>query len=437
MKRRYIEDETIDFGEREEVNPPRPNRTTITLDAVLVDKGVIGEGGTAWVNQVYDERLKRRLAMKVPKSDVTELARDQFEQEVLVTAQLDHPAVVPVHCAGVDDQGRPNCFTMKLVEGETLAKHLVHIARPWRGETLAEFLRILLKVCDAVAFAHSRGVIHRDLKPENIMIGRFGEVYVMDWGIALVGKQSARSHPLETKRSLTPQGRIIGTVWYMAPEQATGQVDRIDERTDIFALGGILYEVLTGISPRTGDDVDALLNEAKTKPVVSPDVICSENPPPAALSDIAMKALAFDKDSRYGSAEEFKLAIEEFLYAGSWFHRRRFKNGTIILREDESGDCAYIVEQGECEIYRIRDGQTQILRRVGRGEVFGELALFATEKRTANVRASTEVVLLELSRETVERDLPIGSWARQVVETLGRRFYEYDQILQRLRKRID
>ncbi|MDD9939623.1 MAG: cyclic nucleotide-binding domain-containing protein [Myxococcales bacterium] len=395
----------------------------VTLSSDLVDEGVIAEGGMSWVHRVFDRKFGRRLAMKVLKPDCSERMRRRFQQETLITAQLDHPAIVPVHCVGSDERGRPSRFTMKMVEGETLAELLDRTGRPLRGDALAEFVRNMVRVCDALAFAHSRGIVHCDLKPDNLMLGRFGEVYVMDWGVAL----ARDGHALTVPEELAPTDSVCGTPEYMPPEQAQGRLDLIDERCDVFALGAVIYEAMTLVPPRSGVSPSEVLLEAAWGSVTPPDEFDEDDPPPAELCDITMKALAPAPGDRYFSAEEMRMALERFLHAGAWFTRRRFAAGSCVIREGDRGDRAYFVEQGRCVVYCGKGADRQVLRELGPGELFGELALFASDVRVASVECVTDAVLLEVSEHAVDRELPEGSWTRRMLDTLGRRFVEYDR----------
>src|SRR6266496_1479031 len=204
--------------------------------------GEIGRGGMATVHTVRDRALLRLPAMKVLSPRLAQQSGevDRFLREARITAQLDHPNIVPVHDVGIDAQGNL-FFTMKRVEGRTLHDWIVEVGQPSsHAEAFREMLETFLRVCDAVAFAHSRGVIHCDLKPENIMVGPFGQVYVMDWGVArvLAERPPAWAHHL---------GTPTGTPSFMSPEQASG--GPLDERSDVFALGGLLYAILAGRAP--------------------------------------------------------------------------------------------------------------------------------------------------------------------------------------------
>ena len=243
--------------------------------------GEIAHGGMGTVLKGRDEDLGRDLAVKVlleANRDDPELIR-RFIEEAQIAGQLQHPGIVPVYEMGALADRRPY-FTMKLVNGQTLAQLLA--ARKEPADGLPRLLGIFEHVCQAVAYAHTRGVIHRDLKPSNIMVGGFGEVQVMDWGLAKVLPQgelnqgtAAGSPFAPTTASITivrsasgsavdrsRAGAVMGTPSYMAPEQARGEIDRIDERADVFALGSILCEILTGAPAFTGDSAPDILGKA-------------------------------------------------------------------------------------------------------------------------------------------------------------------------------
>jgi formylglycine-generating enzyme required for sulfatase activity len=229
---------------------------------------VLAEGGMGRVLCARDPELGRDLAVKVIKPEYrghAELVR-RFENEARITAQLQHPGIVPVHDTGRDDNGLP-FLVMKLVRGRTLEELLAERASP--GDALTRFMGIFEQVCQAVGFAHEHRVIHRDLKPLNVMVGRFGEVQVMDWGLAKVlpARETAPPGDAPSQSEVAiPRGPgdgpqtqgALGTPSYMPPEQAGGDWERVDERADVFGLGGILCTILTGRPPYEGrrrDDV--------------------------------------------------------------------------------------------------------------------------------------------------------------------------------------
>ena len=204
---------------------------------------------------------------ETPRSDPRSLGR--FLEEAQVTGQLDHPGIVPVHELGLDGDGRVY-FTMKLVEGHDLKRVLELVAEGQEGWTQTRALGVLSKVCEAMAYAHHKGVVHRDLKPANVMVGRFGEVYVMDWGLAKVlGREDQKDltvAPQDETQELRPQrreradaspdsplitmdGDVVGTPAYMSPEQALGRTEEIGPHSDVYAVGAMLYHLLAGHMP--------------------------------------------------------------------------------------------------------------------------------------------------------------------------------------------
>jgi serine/threonine-protein kinase len=350
-----------------------------------------------------------------------------------------------VHDLQHDEHGVPSRFTMKLVEGQTLAEL---IARETDGgkkapavRALEQLLGIFLKICDAVGYAHSRGVIHRDLKPGNVMVGSHGQVYVMDWGIALRRSAAQTEEVADDAASqayalpLEPPGTLCGTPAFMAPEQAWGRVDELDERTDVYGLGGILYAILTQSPPHDGGDSMADLEHAKHGQVAPPQQAAPLADLPPGLCRIAMRALSPNPDDRYASVELLRQDVEQFIRGGGWFATVRFDKGELIVREGDHPDAAYIVLQGQCELFRVQGDERRFMRLMGPGEVFGETSIFGSSRRTASVAASSEVTLLRVTREALDRELGRSEWLQAFVEALAERFIEVDQKLRRMQDR--
>ncbi len=304
--------------------------------------GEIGRGGMGAVLRVWDKDLRRTLAMKVvlgksesklpdaPASlDPRRLGR--FLEEAQITGQLDHPGIVPVHELGLGADGQV-FFTMRLVKGEDLRTIFRHVESGHEGWNTTRALGVMLKVCEAMAYAHAKGVIHRDLKPANIMVGRYGEVYVMDWGLARVeGAQDLHdlrltreagpaSASVRTERRtereelpdspiVTLDGDVMGTPAYMPPEQARGELARLGPHSDVYAVGAMLYHLLLvrqiemPYVPKgmrlSQLRVLMLVGEGPPTPIQH-----SERNAPAALVAIVEKAMARDIEQRYRNMEE-------------------------------------------------------------------------------------------------------------------------------------
>jgi serine/threonine protein kinase len=292
---------------------------------------LLGEGGLAQVHLGRDERIGRDVAIKSMSVDLQEKAsaRARFFREATIQGQLEHPSIVPVHDIGFHPDGSP-FLVMKRVRGRTLeeilAGHGANDAELLERFSLRRLLNAFVNVCLAVDFAHSRGVIHRDLKPANIMLGSFGEVYLLDWGVAkLTSELAPDSNPdnliddaadqggLETKH-----GALIGTPHYMAPEQITGQASFA---SDVFALGAILFEMLTGKTLRDGR---ATFVQIATRPT---DARCSVRAPekhvPPELEAICVRATEKDPKARFATARALSAAVEAYLEGDRDAARRR------------------------------------------------------------------------------------------------------------------
>ncbi|MEQ1892967.1 MAG: serine/threonine-protein kinase, partial [Planctomycetota bacterium] len=319
--------------------PESPDATAQVLERLLAHgahgkryqtRGEVARGGMGVILKVWDEDLRRELAMKVVLGEegvasvgtVAPKMLGRFLEEAQVTGQLDHPGIVPVHELGLDERGSV-FFTMRLVKGRDLKEIFERVHAGDEEWTQTHVLWALLKVCDALAYAHAKGVVHRDLKPANVMIGRFGEVYVMDWGLARVlgrpDKHDLRLKRDETAQSLvqsdrradvshsadsllfTMDGDVVGTPAYMAPEQARGEIEKLGPRSDVYALGAMLYHLLAGEMPYVPAGAK-LSQHAVLKMTL-------EGPPkglhelargaPEELIAISEKAMARDPEQRY------------------------------------------------------------------------------------------------------------------------------------------
>jgi WD40 repeat protein/serine/threonine protein kinase len=272
-------------------NPEETVRPTVGADYELLQ--VIGKGGMGVVYSARQASVDRMVAVKMIRPNVAADAerREKFLSEAVVTGDLDHPNIVPIYELGTDEQNSL-FYSMKRVQG-TPWSHVI------AKKPLSENLEILTKVADAVAFAHANGVVHRDLKPENVMLGDFGEVLVMDWGLALATSSFRHTE------FVTRADSMGGTPAYMAPEMVTGPFDLIGPSCDIYLLGALLFEVITGMRPHHGKTTqECLLAAARNE--IQPTEHSGE------LIDIAYRAMATDPADRYGSVQEFQTAIREY-----------------------------------------------------------------------------------------------------------------------------
>ncbi|MFO0755039.1 MAG: bifunctional serine/threonine-protein kinase/formylglycine-generating enzyme family protein [Byssovorax sp.] len=315
----------------------------VRLPSRYKDLGLLGSGGFGEVREVFDERLERAVAMKllhVGEGDDDNIRR-RFLAEIKLTAGLHHPGIIAVHDYGELDGGRL-WYTMPIVRGRTLRAVIdeAFSAGPERPVVDAavqrrRLLDLFARACDAMAYAHSRGVIHRDLKPENVMIGEFGEVMVMDWGIARrAGPIDADSdRPSLSPRSdpagaagLTRHGDIMGTLSYMPPEQARGELDRLGPTADVYALGAMLYHMLAGRPPLDGSAVQVW----RALVTFGPPPL-DERDAPAELCAICARAMARLPAQRYAHAGELAAEIEAFLSGA-----RRREQALAKLQEAQS-----------------------------------------------------------------------------------------------------
>lgn len=312
----YVQMETMDYerdGER--------SRYTFTR--------MHGEGGIGRVWLAHDQHLNRQVALKEirPDKEQSRTAWTRFVREAQITSQLEHPNIVPVYELSNRSDHEGSFYTMRFVRGDTLRNAIDDYHRHRREGTATELeLRSLLNsfvlVCHAIGFAHSRGVLHRDLKPSNVMVGSFGEVVVLDWGLAKMVDSAddddddlMQAGPVsvteEGEVNATQQGAILGTLPYMAPEQAAGRVDKVDSRTDVYGLGAILYAVLTGNHPHKGTTTREVRSRILKEP--TPRVRSEDKSAHPVLDAICGKAMEKERGNRYSKASELADDVQRWL----------------------------------------------------------------------------------------------------------------------------
>ena len=410
--------------------PPRPrtfkpeSETTPAQRYRLIAIHATGGMGRVWIAE--DAILKRRVAVKELRPDLrrNDEIEQRFLQEVRVTATLEHPGIVPIYDLAGADSGEPT-YVMRFMEGKTLGEEIraYHEARR-RGTAdrmaLVRLLQAMVTVCQTVGFAHSRNVLHRDLKPANILLGAFGEVLVLDWGLAkqLGSDESpssvrvpAAGEAATGSQSATVAGQVLGTPAYMAPEQAAGHLDRLDPRTDVFGLGAILYEVLTGTAPFAKSGT----RDGQRPAPPSPRSVDSQLSP--ALDAICMKALSAQPEARYASASALADDLQRWL-ADEPVHAYPEPWTTRLGRWTRRHRAAVFSVLALLVMGVIGLGATSVLvdQQRRRAETNAQLALDAVESFL--VKISEERLLYEPGMQPLRAELLLAA------RTFGERFVE-------------
>lgn len=281
------------------------------------------KGGLGEVHVAEDQELHREVALKEIQAKHADDPKNQqrFKLEAEITGGLEHPGIVPVYGLGAYADGRP-FYAMRFIRGDSLQDAIRDYHVEYRGDPIKfrQLLRRFSDVCNAMQYAHDRGVLHRDLKPGNIMLGKYGETMVVDWGLAKTTGQvdpltESDERPLQPASSdqsaPTEHGTLKGTPAYMSPEQASGEINRLGPATDVYSLGATLYHLLTGRAPFTNPDLSATLQMIRQGEVQSPCQVKEGTPKP--LAAICMKAMALRPEDRYPSARRLTEEIENWL----------------------------------------------------------------------------------------------------------------------------
>jgi len=415
---------------------------------------VVARGGMGNIISARDVNVRRSVAMKVLRHPKQAGNEDilRFVEEAQITGQLQHPSIVPLYELGIDQDDNV-FYTMKFVEGKTLRDVLQGLLDGDRDMVreypLSRLLTVFQKVCDAVAYAHSKGVVHRDLKPENIMTGEFGEVLVMDWGLAKIlprgkatpGAAPGGEAPAGGERDVsdiasvrtdedseilrTMAGRVMGTPRYMAPEQARGDIDAIDGRTDVYALGAILYAILALRPPVRERTLDAALEKVRTGDIPPPSAYgrrsssvhlgepgetyvplahCPAARVPISLEAVVMKAMALDRADRYRAVTDLQADIEAYQngFATAAEHAGMLRQVSLFMKRHRRWVFAAVVSLALCgaslavyvarERYLLRLDHDALVAEAVHLEESGELGPAVDKLQEARLLMDSEAV---------------------------------------------
>lgn len=397
----------------------------------------VGEGGFGSVSCSFDQNLYRATALK----KLHRQFRDDQQQlqailnEVRLISYLDHPGVIPIYDAFISPDG-DFCYTMKLLEGDDLETVLIHLQDQGQRMPLARAVKLLNKLSETLAFVHDKGVLHLDIKPSNIMLGRYGEVCILDWGIAHLYDATRYQQYLKSfgkdqhidKIIHDRSNRIEGTIAFMSPEQTEQQRNQLTPASDIFSTGVVIYHALTGNLPFSDENLERFfydLHQVEPPPLheVRGDI-------PLRLSQICAKMLEKDVHKRYQSFHAVLKDLEDFSSAGQVSEQRLYQPGDVLIQEGEIGDQVFQIIDGLVEISVQKSGQKNILTTRGSGTIVGELSIFTKEPRSATVTALQPTTVKLLNETMIMEELEkLNPWIGHMIYQLSKRFLEQNQTI--------
>lgn len=379
---------------------------------------ILGQGGTSRVERVGDRWLTRSVARKTLSADAPAMQIPLFEQESRRLARMTHAGIPTIFDAGVNATGQPY-YLQRYVEGRTL-QSLIEAqfradASDWSA-WLNTVYRIALRVAETLAYAHSQGVIHADIKPANIMVGSFGEVLLIDWGIPSADGRLAMPEP----------GTIVGTPAYMAPEQAQGKTESVDTRTDIFLLGATLFHALCGHPPhQAARSVEAVKKAAEGQVIAL--LPRYRTPATDKLVCIIARCMQPVADARYADMPAVLAELQAMAHLALEFPTLRYAAGAVIVEEGSAADSVFVIQSGFCDVTQTRRGERVHLRQLKAGDVFGEAALLPQQQRTATVIAREPVEAVRIGVDQFVTDCQSRApWLLPLMESLVRRLQQHE-----------
>jgi eukaryotic-like serine/threonine-protein kinase len=391
----------------------------------------IGEGGLSRVSSSFDSCLNRVVAVKELKEEFLcdPDFLNAFITEVKLISYLDHPGVVTVYDTHLTDEQQLR-YTMRLVDGQTLHAFLGYHLQPdvVNVNYLSDVINIFTKLCETLAYVHDKGVLHLDLKTENIMLGRYGEVMIMDWGNAYLYNASlyedhVRKHlnaDSDSHIRIEVRDAILGTPLYMSPEQTSSRND-LRPTSDIFSIGVVVYELLTGQRPFAASTVDEIVERVRT---LEPPTVHELNPDiPLRLSHIVQKMMRKAPEERYQNTHDVLHDLQAAQSSGQAFPLWEIPAGQVIFNEGDPGDFTIRIKSGKIEISKQNQGTKKVLAELGPGDVLGELAVFSDMPRTATATTleNTAVYLMRSAEVQAEMD-KLSPWVSQMIHALSNRF---------------
>ena len=414
-------------------------RAALTPDPRYRVLSILGEGSVGLVERVFDARLGRVVARKTLHS---ELAEDEdvfrtFVNEARILGSLDHGGVIPIFDSYVNEAGLP-VYTMREITGPSLARLLE--MDPDTGDVeppaLDRTLKIVTQIAEALAHAHARGVAHLDLKPENVVVLAHDEVVLVDWGAARVFAPGRRaqggadaSGPVEQGLPIEEDDELfVGTPRFMSPEQTEAPRSALGPASDLFSLGILFYQMLTGRLPFHGESLEELLFHIRETEPESPRRL--QPGLHRRLEAIVMRMLAKAPEARQAGMGEMLSELRAFRSTAAEFPTRTFAAGERVFREGDPGDSAFVIVEGEIEIWTGSEAEHRVLGRHLAGEAFGELALLRDMPRSASATALVPTTVRVIGEAALASEVErLSPWVLAMLSGVVERFIDRSERL--------